>query len=286
MRLNKNLFSMNVYQNYKTSLSLQSSALEKISSGNRINSAKDDPDGLGKSESFRMQIKGLQSAQKNLQDSVSMMQTFDSGIEVISNSITRMRELTVQAGNETLTLEDRQVIQNEIDQIKSSIDSTVDNTEFNGVKLIGDENVIDNDAPLIKKTTIGANAGETMEIPVFNLSTDNVGIKNGMRVSDVDVTNIENIDKSIETLDEALKQVNSYRSRYGAISNRMESTAEGMNTIIEKTSSAFSSITDADIAKEMMEYARTSILVESSTALMVQTNKLPSEVLSILERVK
>ena len=286
MRLNTNLHSLSVFQNYKKNLGLQSSALGKISSGNKINSAKDDPNGLGKSETLRMQIKGLQSSQRNLQDSVSMMQTFDSGLEVVNNSLQRIRELTVQAGSGSLSESDRAIIQAEIDEMKANIDTTVKNTEFNGVNLIGNEDVVNNNYPETIKTTIGANVGESMSIPVLNLSTSLLGTQGGMKVSQIDVTNFDNIDDSLNALDDALKQVNNARSKYGAISNRMESTAQGMDSVIETTTSAYSSVKDADIAKEMLEYARTSILIESATAMMVQTNKLPSEALSILERVK
>lgn len=286
MRLNINVASLNVYQNYKKQIGLQSSALEKISSGNKINSAKDNPNGLGKSETLRMQIRGLQSAQRNLQDSASMVQTFDSALDSVGNNLVRIRELTVQAGNETLTDADRQVIQQEIEQLKSSIDFTANNTEFNGVNLIANEHVYSNDNPLRQKTTVGPNVGESMDIPVFNVTTSVLGDKDGNKVSDIDVTNTENIDKSLSALDAAIIDVNRCRSKYGAIQSRMESTAEGMDSNVENTTKAYSSVKDADLAKELINHSQATILLEASMAMLAQTNRLPSEALSILERVK
>lgn len=286
MRLNNNMFSLSVLQNYKKSLGLQSSALGKISSGNRINSAKDDPNGLGKSEQLRMQIKGLNSAQRNLQDSTSMVQTFDTALESISNSLVRMKELATQASNDTLSDGDRQSIHVEIEQLKLNIDYISSETEFNGVKLIGNEHVYSNDNPLRKSTTVGANVGERMDIPVFNVSTSILGDKDGNKVKDIKVTNSEEASKSLNTINAALKDVNACRSKYGAIQNRMESTAEGMENTVEITTKAYSSIKDADLAKEMLNHAKATILLDTSTAILAQTNKLPSEALSILERVK
>lgn len=286
MRLNINTASLNVYQNYKKQIGLQSSAMGKISSGSRINSAKDDPNGLGKSEQLRMQIRGLQSAERNLQDSASMVQTFDSALDTVGNNLIRMRELTVQAGNETLSDEDRQVIQQEIEQLKSNIDFTANNTEFNGVNLIGNEHVYSNENPLRQKTTVGPNVGESMDIPVFNVTTSILGDEDGNKVRDIDVTNTENIDKSLSALDAAIKDVSSCRSKYGAIQSRMESTAEGMSVNAEYTTKAYSSVKDADLAKELINHSQATILLEASMAMLAQTNRIPSEALSILERVK
>lgn len=286
MRLNQNIASLNVYQNYKKQIGLQSSTVEKISSGNKINSAKDNPNGLGKSETLRMQIRGLQSAQRNLQDSASMVQTFDSALDSVGNNLIRIRELTVQAGNETLTDADRQVIQQEIEQLKAGIDSTANNTEFNGVNLISNEHVYNNDNPLREKTTVGPNVGESMDIPVFNVTTSVLGDKDGNKVRDIDVTNVENIDKSLSALDAAIIDVNRCRSKYGAIQSRMESTAEGMDSNVENTTKAYSSVKDADLAKELINHSQATILLEASMAMLAQTNRLPSEALSILERVK
>lgn len=286
MRLHQNMDSLSIYQNYKKNLNVQGGVLNRISTGQKINSAKDNPNKLGQSENFRMQIRGLQSAQKNLQDGVSMMQATDGALEGISNSLTRIKELTVQAGNGTNNEEDLRVIQLEIDQLKQNIDYTAENSDFNGVNLIGNKFVINNDDPEYKTSMIGANAKEEIKIPMFNVTTEGLKDKEGNSLSNLDVTKTENNDKNLSVIDAAISNVSSVRSRYGAIQNRMESTTSNIEGSMIGLEKADSSIRDSDIGLEMAEYARTSILHEASTALLAQTNKFPSEILSILERVK
>ena len=225
MRLHQNMDSLNVYQNYKKNLNVQAGVLNRISTGQKINSAKDNPNKLGQSENFRMQIRGLQSAEKNLQDGVSMMQATDGALETVSNSLVRMKELTVQASNGTNNEDDLKVIQLEIDQLKQHIDYTAKNSDFNGVNLIGNKFVSNNDNPEYKTSMIGANAKEEIKIPMFNVTTDALRDKDGNSLSDIDVTKIENSNKNLSAIDAAIANVSSVRSRYGAIQNRMESTA-------------------------------------------------------------
>ena len=286
MRLHQNMDSLSIYQNYKKNLNVQGGVINRISTGQKINGAKDNPNKLGQSENFRMQIRGLQSAQKNLQDGVSMMQATDGALEGVSNSLVRIKELTVQAGNGANNEDDLRVIQLEIDQLKKNIDYTAENSNFNGVNLIGNKFVSDNKNPEYKTSMIGANAKEEIKIPMFNVSTDGLKDKEGNSLSNLDVTKVENNDKNLSVIDAAIANVSSVRSRYGAIQNRMESTASNIEGSMAGLEKADSTIRDSDIGLEMAEYARTSILHEASTALLAQTNKFPSEILSILERVK
>lgn len=286
MRLHQNMDSLSIYQNYKKNLNVQGGVINRISTGQKINGAKDNPNKLGQSENFRMQIRGLQSAQKNLQDGVSMMQATDGALEGVSNSLVRIKELTVQAGNGANNEDDLRVIQLEIDQLKKNIDYTAENSNFNGVNLIGNKFVSDNKNPEYKTSMIGANAKEEIKIPMFNVSTDGLKDKEGNSLSNLDVTKVENNDKNLSVIDAAIANVSSVRSRYGAIQNRMESTGSNIEGSMAGLEKADSTIRDSDIGLEMAEYARTSILHEASTALLAQTNKFPSEILSILERVK
>ena len=286
MRLRQNMDSLNVYQNYKKNLNIQSGVLNRISTGQKINSAKDSPNKIGQSEQFRMQIRGLQAAEKNLQDGVSMMQATDGALETVSVSLVRIKELTVQAGNGTNNEGDLKVIQLEINQLKQHIDYTAKNSSFNGVNLIGNDIVNDNNNPEYKTSMIGANVSDEIKIPMFNASSDNLRDKDGNSLGGVDVTKPENINKNLSAIDGAIVSVNSIRSKYGAIQNRMESTYNNVGANVMSLESADSSIRDADIGIEISDYARTSILHEASTALLAQTNKFPSEILSILERVK
>lgn len=286
MRLNQNMDSLNVYQNYKKNLNIQSGVINRISTGQKINSAKDNPNKLGQSEYFRMQIRGLQCAQKNLQDGVSMMQATDGVLESVSNSLVRIKELTVQASNGTNSDGDLKAIQLEIDQLKQHIDDTAKNANFNGVNLINNKFVSNNNNPEYKTSMIGANAKEEIKIPMFNVTTDGLRDENGNDLSHLDVTDIKDADKNLSVIDAAISNVSNVRSRYGAIQNRMESTSNNVGGNMASLEKADSSIRDTDMALEMAEYARTSILHETSTALLAQTNRFPSDILSILERVK
>ena len=285
MRLNQNMQSLNVYRNYKKNLVSQSVALDRVSAGTKINSAKDNPNKLGVSEGLRLQIRSLQMAERNIQDGVSMMQATDGALSNVSESLIRIKELTVQAGG-VANGSDLIVIQNEIEQIKQGIDYTVNNSEFNGVKLLNSDKVTTNDYPKYLKHVVGANAQEEIEIPIYNLTTDVLVDKKGNTLSSLDVTKKEDLDKNLSIVDAAINTVNSVRSRYGAIQNRMETSSENLGGSSFNLQNAESRIRDTDVALEMAEYARTSVLHETSIALMQQTNRFPQEILRVLENMK
>ncbi len=285
MRLNQNMQSLNVYRNYKNNVSIQSVTLDRISSGKKINSAKDNPNKLGVSEGLRLQIRGLQMAERNIQDGVSMMQTVDGALSTVSESLIRIKELTVQAGGVN-TASDLEVIQNEISKLKEHIDYTVNNSDFNGVKLLNSDRVTTNDYPKYLKHLVGANSQEEIDIPVFNLTTDMLTDNKGNPLKLLDVTNSKKLDENLEIIESSISTVNSVRSRYGAIQNRMDTSAQNLNGSSFNLENAESRIRDTDIALEMAEYARTSVLHETSIALMQQTNRFPQEILRILENMK
>lgn len=278
MRININMKSLGIYNGYKKNIIDNSAAMNKISSGKKINSAKDNPLKIEQSENFKMQIRALEMANKNLQDSSSMIQVADSTMGTISEALIRMKELTVQAASETTNEADRNIIQSEIDQLKSYIDDTANNTEFNGNKLLVNENVTDNSKPKYVEMQIGANVGDSIGIPFFNVSSETLGIDK------LDVVN--DATKALNSIDEALKDVNGCRAKYGAVQNRLETSIEitsSSSYIYEKSSS---DINDADIALEMAEIARTSILMESATAMMAQSNNFPKDMLNILANLR
>ena len=278
MRININMKSLGIYSGYKKNIAANSAAMEKISSGKKINSAKDNPLKIEQSENFRMQIRALEMANKNLQDSTSMIQVADTAMGTISEALIRMKELTVQAANETTNEADRKIIQDEIDVLRSHIDDTAKNTEFNGNKLLVNGNVTDNSKPDYVEMQIGANVGDSIGIPFFNVSSETLGIDK------LDVVN--DATKALNSIDEALKDVNGCRAKYGAVQNRLENSIEitsSSSYIYEKSSS---DINDADIALEMAEIARTSILMESATAMMAQSNNFPKDMLNILANLR
>lgn len=278
MRININMKSLGIYSGYKKNIIANSAAMEKISSGKKINSAKDNPLKIEQSENFRMQIRALEMANKNLQDSTSMIQVADTAMGTISEALIRMKELTVQAANGVTNEADRKLIQDEIDVLRSHIDDTAKNTEFNGNKLLVNGNVTDNSKPDYVEMQIGANVGDSIGIPFFNVSSETLGIDK------LDVVN--DATKALNSIDEALKDVNGCRAKYGAVQNRLENSIEitsSSSYIYEKSSS---DINDADIALEMAEIARTSILMESATAMMAQSNNFPKDMLNILANLR
>ena len=278
MRININMKSLGIYSGYKKNIAANSAAMERISSGKKINTAKDNPLKIEQSENFRMQIRALEMANKNLQDSTSMIQVADTAMGTISEALIRMKELTVQAANEVTNEADRKLIQDEIDVLRSHIDDTAKNTEFNGNKLLVNGNVTDNSKPDYVEMQIGANVGDSIGIPFFNVSSETLGIDK------LDVVN--DATKAVNSIDEALKDVNGCRAKYGAVQNRLENSIEitsSSSYIYEKSSS---DINDADIALEMAEIARTSILMESATAMMAQSNNFPKDMLNILANLR
>lgn len=285
MRLHTNIMSLNVFRNYQNTVRENSSTLARISSGTKLMSAKDNPNKLSQSEGLKMQIRALSVASKNLQDGVSMMQTADGGIDSISSSLIKMRELVISAGNSSLNNEDRVLVQKEIENIKAGIDDIANNTEFNGVKLLGYEEVKNNDNPITIAMTSGSNVGDKINIPRYNLSSDTLKDKEGNSIKDINIEEGD-ITKALSVIDSAISSVSAARSKFGALANTFESLSsnhESSKIMLERSKS---NIESADIAKEMIEFTRTNVLMEAGNAMLAQTNNLPNDTLRVLERIK
>jgi flagellin len=272
MRLNKNMYSMNIYSNYKNKLSKNSEAMNNIGSGLKLNKAKDNANKIQQSESLKIQIRSNSAAQRNIQDTTSMIQTFDGAMSEINNSLSRLKELTVQAGNGAMTEGDRNSIQMEINQLTEHITYTAENTEFNGVKLLNEDGNLE--------TMIGIFEDETTKIPKVNLTTKALGI------GDMNVLDSKNIDDCNSAVDGAIVRVSSTRSRMGAIQSRLEQSYDNMNENSASLEKAQSRIADADIAEEMLKFSETQILIQSSLSLMAQSNQLPKDALQVLANIK
>lgn len=287
MRLNHNMNSLALYQGYKKNIRANSLASERISSGSRINSAKDNPMKIGQSELMRIQIKSLQAAEKNVQDGVSMLQTADGALQEVSGILTRLKDLTVEASTETNSDEDLEALQNEIEQMKLALDDISKNTQFNGVKILAAEGVTDNSNPLQKRILVGTRSGENLDLDIYNTSTSVIGknkedLTDTTSLKDVDVT-AGNAASSISIVDRAIRDISEIRSKYGAKSNVLESKYDTLNEMTETVEGADSRIRDADIAVEAMEFSRTQLLTNAGIGLIVQSNKLPQECLMVLQ---
>jgi len=279
VRLTHNMFSLSIYKTYKGRIDDNAKALNNISTGSKLSSAKDNPNKIGKNETLKIQVLTNDAASKNIQDANSMIQTFDGSLQEINDNLARMKELTVSAGSGSLTADDKKIIQNEIDSIKSDINDLANNTEFNGIKLSvnsGSSSLNENPIKTIK-TAIGTMDDESMEIPFFDVSAENLG------VGDLDMSNV---DASLEAVDKATQMVSKIRSKYGSIQKRLEGTADYLSNKDTNIQTAQSRIGDADIAEEMMNYSKSQLLVNSSIGLMAQSNNFPKDALNILANVK
>lgn len=279
MKLNHNMYSLGIFKTYSKNVNNYSKAMNNASTGYKINSAKDNPNKIAQSETLRMTVIGRNAASSNVQDTSSMLQTFDGALQEMNNNVSRLKQLTVYASTGTVNDGDREVLQKEIDGLKASMEDLAKNTEFNGVKL-SDTTVTDNNKPNFKQTTIGTLAGEVINIPLFNVSTANLGIDT------IDVTTISNAQEALDKVDKAIVSLTDIRSRYGAIQSRLDGTNDSMSAISDVLTSAQSNLADADIAKEVMEITKNKILIDSGIGLMAQSNKLPKDALNILANVR
>ncbi len=278
MRLTHNMYSLSIYKTYKNRIKDESEALGKISNGTKLNSAKDNPAKIGKNETLKIQVMTNDAANKNIQDANSMIQTFDGSMQEINDNLCRMRELAVNAGSGILTDEDKNSIQNEIDSIKKNINDLANNTEFNGVKLsVASSTALNENSTKTIKAAIGTMDDESIQIPFFDVTCENLGI------SDL---NVNNLNSSVGAIDNATQMVSKFRSKYGSIQNRLEGTGDYLSEKDTCVQTAQSRIGDADIAEEMMNYSKNQLLVNSSIALMAQSNNFPKDCLNILANVK
>lgn len=286
MRLGNNINSLNIYKNYKRNIGLNSKVLERISSGKKLNGSKDNPVKVGQSQEMRLQIRGLQIAERNLQDTVSFLQTADSAMSSIDESLNRMKELLVKANTGTISNEDKEIIKIEIESLKDEIEITAKETKFNGIPVIGIEFVGSNDVPYVKNLLAGANKEDGVELPMFNLSPDVLRNEKGTSLRNMKIDTPADMEEAFSVVEASKSIVSSCRSKYGALHGRFEST---MNNVIEKglaNTAAESRIADSDMALEIAELSRTNLLKDSSLAILRQSNQFPKDVLEILRNMR
>lgn len=269
MRINNNLMAMNAHRQLAINQGNVQKSIEKLSSGLRINRAGDDAAGLAISEKMRGQIRGLNQAVRNAQDGISLIQTAEGALNETHAILQRMRELAVQAANDTNTDDDRAALQNEVSELLDEIDRIAGNTEFN-TKTLLDGSVTD----LVFH--IGANDGQSIKLTIAAMDTT------GLSVDGVDISTQAGADTAISTIDDAIKLVSDERSKLGAYQNRLEHTIANLGTSAENLQAAESRIRDVDMAAEMMAFTKNQILQQASTAMLAQANMAPQSVLQLL----
>jgi flagellin len=290
-----------------------SDAMQQLSTGKRINSAKDDAAGLAISSRMTSQIKGLDQAVRNANDGISLLQTAEGALIEVTNMMQRMRELAVQASNDTNTSSDRTSLNLEYGQLMQEINRIAQNTQWNGMSIMNNTasgtNAIGTGGTVVAPTTagselrnirlqVGANANQTIsaQFKDFSVPMTATGIPDTAtvpaatqvfsgtaRINDTDITTASNASTAMTRLDAALVKITDERATYGAVINRLTYATDNLTNVAQNTSESRSRIMDADYAKASSELARTQIISQAATAMLAQANQAPQTVLQLLQ---
>ncbi len=266
--INTNTAALNAGRILNRSTGSLNRSLERLSSGLRINRARDDAAGLAIAEGFNSVVRGSQVAQRNAQDGVSLVQTAEGSLSETSNILQRVRELAVQSANGTNSSTNREALNNEVRQLLLQIDDIAFDTEFNGVRVLSGNQTV--------TLQTGSRAGQTLSIATTGASTRD------LRVSGVSVSGMQTAVNALSTVDAAIQSVNLLRSTYGAFQNRLEFTVNSLAIQEENSAASESAIRDADIARETIAFTRNQILVSAGTAVLAQANLVPQTALTLL----
>ncbi|MEW5692637.1 MAG: flagellin [Candidatus Hydrogenedentota bacterium] len=268
--LRSNIVADFARRNLGLTIARQNLALERLTSGLRINRSADDPAGLAVSERLRTQVLGLHQAQRNSEDAISLVQIAEGGLQQIDEIIQRMRSLAIQAANATLTSADRTLVQVEINQLIDEIDRQASSTQFNTKKIFTQNQSL--------TFHVGANRTDTLTLQISSVTAAGLG------VDTVDVTGSSNVNalKAISQLDTALDRINTQRANLGAFQNRLENVVNFIGISSENMASALAKVREADIAEEIVNFTREQILAQTGTALLAQANQTPATVLALL----
>ena len=265
-----------------------SQAMERLSTGQRINSASDDAAGLAISSKMTSQIRGLDQAVRNGNDAIAMIQTADGAAVEISNMLQRMRELSVQAASGTNTTADVTSLNTEFTALRDQIDIVAENTEWNGTAILDGSVGSTVSATNVVSFQIGANNAQTIAIDFgdFNLAAGataaSAGVSKGALGADLSALAV-NTAAVITTLDAAIAGVNSQRASYGSMVNRLEYAVDNLANVSQNAAASRSQILDADYATESTELARTQIIQQAGTAMLAQANQQSQSVLALLK---
>ncbi len=265
--INTNIMSLNAQRNLSTSQTSLATSMQRLSSGLRVNSAKDDAAGLAIAERMNAQVRGMNVAIRNANDGISLAQTAEGALGKIGDMLQRMRELAVQAANATNSAGDLQNLNAEYQQLALEITRTIDTTQFNGQAILTVTGGQD--------FQVGANAGEVVTITTTDLSgTFTAG----------DILTQGDASSQLANIDAALDAFNGARALYGAAQNRFEAVIASLQIAAENQAAARGRIMDADFAAETANLSRAQILQQAGTAMVAQANQVPQQVLALLQR--
>jgi flagellin len=269
--INTNVQSLNAQRNLNTSQSSLATSMQRLSSGLRVNSAKDDAAGLAIAERMQTQVRGMNVAIRNANDGISLAQVAEGAIGKISDMLQRMRELAVQSANATNGTEDRANLDAEYLELGAEVDRTIASTKFNGLAIL------QTDADTLT-FQVGANTDDTVDITTTDLSASNVTDASGGNVASV-----TDAQAAMDAIDAALTTLNTERALYGATQNRFEAIIGTLQVSAENQAAARGRIMDADFAAETANLSRSQILQQAGTAMVAQANALPQQVLQLLQ---
>ena len=256
--------------------------MEKLSSGERINRAGDDASGLAVSEKMRSQIRGLNQASKNITNAVSFIQTTEGYLGETTDILQRVRELAVQSANGIYSDEDRMQIQVEVSQLVAEVDRIASVAQFNGMNMLTGRFATDGSS--IMQFQVGANMDQNTRVFIGTMTAQALGLKGAQGGDEqIAISDPEQANMVLGTVDEALKVVNKQRADLGAYQNRFEMAAKGVNVAAENTQASESRIRDTDMASEMVEFTKNSILTQAGTAMLAQANSQSQTVLALLQ---
>ena len=277
MVVQHNMTAANANRQLGITTGAQAKSAEKLSSGYKINRAGDDAAGLKISEKMRGQIRGLNKASTNAQNGISMIQTAEGALNETESILQRMRELTVQAANDTNATDDRNAITEEITALQNEIDRIAEQTEFNTKKLLSGK--FSGGGSHLVNLQVGANRQQKISFSINDMRASALGVKSiAKRVS-----NFSNATSSIKLVDSAINKVSAQRSALGAVQNRLEHTIANADNTAENLQSAESLIRDTDMAKEMVEHSKNNILAQAGQSMLAQANQSTQGVLSLLQ---
>lgn len=273
MKITNNVQALKAYTSLSLNQATMKKTMDRLSSGVRINKASDDAAGLAISEKMRMRLDSLSMAERNTLDGISLTQTLEGGMNETHALLQRMRELSVQASNELLNSEDSKAIQEEISSLREEVTRIAETTEFNSKKIMNGDYMQGANSLFFQ---IGAGKDEAVILNVEDMRSTALGIDG------VDVTTMGGAMAAIDQIDEAISKVSLERSKLGAIQNRLEASYNVVTVSSENLTASESRIRDADMAREMMDFARLNILNQSGMAMIAQSNALPQGVLQLL----
>jgi len=270
--INTNIASLNTQRSLNRSQGALQTSLQRLSSGLRINSAKDDAAGLAISERFTAQIRGMSQGVRNANDAISLAQTGEGALQEITTALQRIRELAVQSVNATNSQSDRTSLQEEVSQLQSEI-TRVSGTKFNGIAIIGA-------SATSFEFQVGANAGDTIKVSTNNITSTTTGY--GSVVSSGNVSAVSAASALITAVDGYLDSVNSQRAKLGAVQNRFEAVVRNGENVVENLTASRSRIQDADFAAETANLTRSQILQQAGVTMLAQANAVSQNVLALL----